>query len=579
MKLFKMKKYSVIKWIKSVFDFSTEFAPALKGVQLIKQFRMNTQILNSYKDSLIKTQNLFLLPLGEGANKKRWCSTTIFSLIIALSLGLSSCVKDLTELNKDPNNSTEVNAELLFKYAVKRGNGDYLTASHLEYNGLQQWVMYMATRGGVEPGNEYTSPAGGDGFWNSSYIDAMNNAQVVIRLTEGDSELSNLNAAAHIWKVFIMHRITDLWGDTPYSEALQGNPDIEFTPTYDTQEAIYTQMLSQLETAANNIDVSKPFVSESADLIYGGEIENWKRFANALRFRLAMRVSSINASLSESTIRELQSEILIENESQTACFLYNSVYNKPLYEATVIRYQEGAQYINPSKFLVDLLVNTNDPRIKNILKKTTLSDTYPFIDEYRGVPNLLPYNSEEWENYNLDAALGDPLGEWGDVSRVGEWFLNNDRPVHLIGYSEICFLKAEAVLKGWWTGDINELFEEGISAHMAYMNEYSAETNISDMDILNYNNQFQNIDLEDIITQKYILFTYENVFEAYADYRRTGYPVLLNYFEEGIDLDIFPRRLRYPYSEYTLNRDNYLQAVERQGSDTQLTRIWWDTER
>ncbi|NPD45057.1 MULTISPECIES: SusD/RagB family nutrient-binding outer membrane lipoprotein [unclassified Lentimicrobium] len=500
-------------------------------------------------------------------------------LILSLVFLQTSCIKDLTELNKDPNNSTEVDTELLFKYAVKRGNGDYLTSSHLEYNGLQQWVMYMATRGGVESGNEYPSPAGGDGFWNSSYIDAMNNAQVVIRLTDGDSELSNLNAAALIWKVFIMHRITDLWGDTPYSEALQGNPDIEFTPTYDTQEAIYSQMLSQLETAVNSIDASKPFVSESADLIYGGEIENWKRFANALRFRLAMRISSINASLSESTIRELQSEILIENESQTASFLYNSVYNKPLYEATVIRYQEGAQYINPSKFLVDLLVNTNDPRIKNILKKTTLSDTYPFIDEYRGVPNLLPYNSEEWENYNLDAALGDPLGEWGDVSRVGQWFLNNDRPVQLLGYSEMCFLKAEAALKGWWTADAGDLFKEGIASHIAYMNEYSTEVNITDIEILNYSNQFQDIDLADVITQKYILFTYENVFEAYADYRRTGYPVLLDYFEEGINLDIFPRRLRYPYSEYTLNRDNYLQAVENQGSDTQLTRVWWDIER
>ena len=491
----------------------------------------------------------------------------------------SSCVKDLSELNKDPNNSTEVNPELLFKYAVKRGNGDYLTSSHLEYNGLQQWVMYMATRGGVEPGNEYPSPAGGDGFWNSSYIDAMNNAQVVIRLTDGNSDLINLNAAAKIWKVFIMHRVTDLWGNTPYSEALQGNPGIEFTPAYDTQEAIYTQMLQELETAANSIDASKSFISEDSDLIYSGEIDNWKRFANALRFRLAIRISGINTELAQSTIQGLQSVVLIENESQTASFQYNSVYNKPLYEATVIRYNEGAQYINPSKFLVDLLLNTNDPRIKNILKKTSLSETYSFIDEYRGVPNLLSYNSEEWDNYNLDAALGDPLGEWGDVSRVGEWYLNNDKPVQLLGYSEMCFLKAEAALKGWWTEDATELFKEGIISHMAYMNEYSTETNITDTEILNYNNQFQNIDLENIIAQKYVVFTYENVFEAYADYRRTGFPVLLDYNEEGINLDIYPRRLRYPYSEYTLNRDNYLQAVEKQGSDTQLTSVWWDTNR
>ncbi len=88
-------------------------------------------------------------------------------LFIVFSLVLSSCIKDLEELNKDPpNNSTISDPDLLFKFAIKRGMGSYITNSNLEYNGLHQWMMYFAKRNGVEPGNEYPSPSGGDAFWN-----------------------------------------------------------------------------------------------------------------------------------------------------------------------------------------------------------------------------------------------------------------------------------------------------------------------------------------------------------------------------------------------------------------------------
>lgn len=497
-------------------------------------------------------------------------------LIIVFSLVLSSCVKDLEELNRDPNNSTISDPDLLFKFAIKRGMGSYITNSNLEYNGLHQWMMYFAKRNGVEPGNEYPSPSGGDAFWNESYIDAMNNVEVIIREAGTAPEVNNKKAAALVWKSFVMHHITDLWGDAPYSEALSGNPNLEFTPVYDLQEKIYAQLFEDLATAAAAFDEGMPFFNADSDLLFGGDVNKWKRFANALRFRLAVRVSEANPSLSQQQLDDINPEMLINDESQTAAFQFNSVFNKPLYEAAVIRYQEGEQYINPSKFLTDLLVNSNDPRIKYILNKTSLSDAFPFIQSYRGVPNLLPYNSEIWDNYNLDAQLGDPLGKWGDVSRIGNWYLNNDRPMPLLSYAEMCFLKAEAALNGSWPGNPLELLKEGVRASIEVMNMWSENPQISEIEINNYLNQLQIADLETIITQKYIHFTYENVFEAYADYRRTGFPVLLDYEGEPIDQSLFPKRLKYPYSEFTYNRENYLQAIEQQGIDSQLTPIWWN---
>ncbi len=492
---------------------------------------------------------------------------------------LSSCLKEITDLNTDPNNPQTTDPQLLFKYSVKRGMGNYLTASHLEYTGLQHWVMYFASRGGIEPGNEYPSPAGGDGFWSENYIDAMNNVQVIIVQANDNPDMDNLKAASLVWKTYIMHRITDLWGDAPYSEALKGNPELEFTPQYDTQKDIYIQMLGDLKDAINLFDDSKSFFSSDSDLIYGGNMDSWIRFANSLRLRLAIRISNVDVELSTSVINDIKPLPLIESNDQIASFKYNSVFNKPLFEAGGIRYEEGSSYINPSKFLVDLLVETSDPRISFLLEKTTLSITYPFIDEYRGVPNLLPYNSETWDNYNLDAQLGDPLGQWGDVSRIGLWYMNNERPFPILTHSEVCFLKAEAALMGLWDGNANDHLQQGIRSHMEYMNQYPNNDNtIGDIQITNYINSIGDITLEKIITQKWILFAYENVFESYADYRRTGFPQLLDFYGNTINNDIFPVRLRYPYSEFTFNRQNYLNAVSKQGPDNEFTKLWWDKE-
>ncbi len=498
-------------------------------------------------------------------------------ILVVLVSSLTSCLKDITDLNTDPNNSQTSDPHLLFKYSVKRGMGNYLTASHLEYTGLQHWVMYFASRDGIEPGNEYPSPSGGDGFWSENYIDAMNNAEVIIREAKDNPDMVNMQAAAIIWKIFLMHRVTDLWGDVPYSEALKGSPELEFTPAYDLQKDIYTKMINDLLGAVKLFDNTVGFYNADSDLIYGGDMDGWIRFAHSLCLRLAIRIYDVNPEFATTIIKELEQLPLIESNEQIASFQFNSVNNKPLYEAGNIRYGEGSSYINPSKFLVDQLVVSSDPRTPFLLEKTALSATYPFIDEYRGVPNLVPFNSDIWDGYNLDAQLGDPLGKWGDVSRIGLWYMNSTRPFPIFSYSEICYLKAEAVFAGLWTGDASDFFSQGVRSHMEYINMYPHEDlTISEIQIIDYLNSFNDISLEQIITQKWILFAYENVFESFADYRRTGFPKLVDYYGNSIDESIFPKRLRYPYSEFTFNRENYYDAISIQGPDTELTNIWWD---
>lgn len=492
----------------------------------------------------------------------------IFSSIVLLS----SCIKDFEELNTDPNNTQDVDAELLLKYSLKRGMSNFLTSSHLEYNGLHQYMMYFATRGGIEPGSEYEQPSGADGFWRETYVDVANNAQQVINLTEND----RLKAMAMIWKTFQMQRVTDLYGAIPYSEAFKGNPELEFTPKYDTQEEIYQAFADDLKAATQLLESGTGTVSAEADLIYAGNTENWIRFANSLLLRCAIRANQVDADFSNEIISYLQDKALIESNEQNATFQFNSVSQKPLYYAAEVQYEQGEQYINPSKYLVDLLVNTEDPRKRILLNKSTLSDDYPFLEEYRGVPNLLPYTSAEWDNYNLDAQLGDELGQYGDVSRVGDWCSSNERPTSLMSYAEVCYMKAEATLSGSWSSNALDLLKEGVSAHFQEINLYATEEQeITQQEINAYLQSMPEATLEEIITQKYIIFAYENVFEAYAEYRRTGFPVLKDYYEEPINTSIFPNRLKYPYSEYSLNKNNYEDAVTTQGADTQETKLWW----
>ena len=219
--------------------------------------------------------------------------------------------------------------------------------------------------------------------------------------------------------------------------------------------------------------------------------------------------------------------------------------------------------------MVDQLVTTNDPRVPVFLEKAPLS-FLPIYDDYKGVPNLVQANDPIWDSYNPD-------GDWGDISRIGNWFLRNETPGVILSYSELCFLKAEAILNGLWDGSANDMVAEGIRSNMQFYNDFGdGSATITEDEMNTYIDALPEADLEQIITQKWITFINEKGYEAYSEYRRTGYPVLTDYHGQPIDQQIFPVRMIYPYSEYTLNRDNYNKAVSGQGADNEFTHIWWD---
>lgn len=493
-------------------------------------------------------------------------------LLILTVLLFNACTKDLTELNVNPDQPLTTDPGYIFSYVLQQGTGNYNSDVSLEQWGLMNWVMYLASREGVEEGREYPIPSAKDDFWREQYTNTLANAQIIVNMAEDDPGMDNMKAAASIWQVYIFSMLTDLWGDIPYSEALKGMTELDFSPAYDRQSDIYKAMIMHLHEAVSTLDAQKLFFDPQYDLIYNGNVDHWKALGNSLMLRLATRVNKVNFDYYVSVVHGLQNQPLISNQEESAIFPFNAERKNHLWE-TMYRNESTIQN-NPSKFFVDMLVERNDPRVKVFFEEAPLS-FLPFIPKYKGVPNLLPNNDPHWNNYNVNESLGIP-GEWGDISRIGEWFLNDNTPGVIMNYSEVCFLLAEAALHGLWDDSPDQLMKQGVEGNIRFFNLYgNTQNHIPESEISIFVLNLPEATLKEIITQKYISFGFEQGYEAYAEYRRTGYPVLTKHDGSGIDKSIFPLRLPYPNSEYTLNRKNYDEAVGNQGPDNEFTPIWW----
>jgi hypothetical protein len=485
----------------------------------------------------------------------------IVALFLFLVLVIPFACKDsMDDLNVNPNAPTNTNPDYLFTYSVVKGMGSYITNANFNYWTIMNWNMYFATLGGVDAGKEYDSNDGKDAWWNEVYSQGLINAREVQNLTNGNAYLINKNAIAKIWECYLFSQLTDAFGDIPFSQALNGK-SLNLSPAYDKQSTIYPALINQLKNASALLDVSKPSFGGNSDPIFKGSVIKWQQFANSLQLRLAMRISNVQPQLTQQVLTELVGQPLLLTNVDNAYFPYNGEIRNPLFDLINSGQSGGRTY--PSKFLIDYLKLTSDPRLKVFAQYTTESMIIGFPD-YEGVPNLVPSGSSIWNNYNSDGS---------DVSKIGTWFLRQDAPGVLMSAAEVNFLLSEAALNGWWSlGSPQQYYFDGINLSMqSYPN-----SSITSTQIANYLSVCQPVTLEGIITQKYISYAFQNGLESYSEYRRTGYPVLTDYSNNSINLTNFPNRLTYPAKEASLNGANYNQAIIQQGPDIPTAKVWWD---
>ena len=297
--------------------------------------------------------------------------TGIFSLALCICV-LQSCDKNFKETNTNPDAVANPTPAYIFSKALYDGAANSGNTETLLLGTMQYTTSYNDVEGF---GSKYVA-ARLDltmGVFNNSFPKQINEIGEVIKVVKDDPTRINLYAIARIWKVYCFSRITDLYGDIPYTQAAQGYNEANYQPTYDAQKDIYADMLKELDEAAKSLDPSNTNTFGSADLIYGGNTAQWKKFAYSLMLRLGMRMTKVDATSAQSWVTKAIAGGVITaygdiakvsyagsgqdiNKNPIALQMLNDNYIK----ADGISNTEGGKF---QKVFIDALKANNDPRL------------------------------------------------------------------------------------------------------------------------------------------------------------------------------------------------------------------------
>lgn len=494
------------------------------------------------------------------AERRMRCSA-MFRTVSALALvsGLAACGNGLTGLNVNPNQPGRVQPAFLFPDGVSdvvgraRGGSFDLTLTSL-------WSQQIAMDRFTDEDRYSIRPDNIDGYWSGFYSGGLQDFATII--AQGDSGASpNLIAPALVMKSWTYGIMTDIWGDIPYSEANQGRAQLR--PAYDPQQQIYAGLFADLKQA-NDMITGDPGYG-AADLVYGGQMPEWKKFANSLRLRFAMRLTKVDPATAQAQAAAAIADGVFTSNADNALLRWpgDGTNNSPIYNNFTVR---DDQHV--SQTLIDIMKSmyiaasgsdtTFDPRLAVYADPViaNLPDTL-----YTGAPNGL----------QDDSAIGIGLTH---TSRVGAAYRAIAAPSKLMTYSEVLFDEAELAARGWTADDPATLYAQAITASMEYngISDDAAAAYVASPRVA-YNPA---TGLEQIALQKWIALYGEGT-EAYSEYRRTNVPDLQPGPAAITTPKIVARRLTYPVSEQSLNNDNLQAAMSRQGGASLTDRVWWDT--
>lgn len=505
----------------------------------------------------------------------------------ALSLLLMSCTKKFEELNTDPNSVSSNNYPPVYS----------LTKSQLEYTGnsdfsYEVWRVNIIYCGMMTQQLANASWYAGDKYlqndaWANAYFDVAYKDQVkyvvdLLALTKDKPLYKNMYQIARIMKVMVFQRITDIYGDVPYKEAGLGFYNRVFTPVYDKQQDIYADMLKELDEAGTALDeaADKP---GSGDLIYGtaaNPVAQWKKLANAMMLRLAMRMTKVDAAAAKTWAEKAYSKGLMASIDDNAMVKHDATGGRQ----TVNRNsnilgddgewkacKNGEVYL--SRSLVNFLKNNNDPRLQYFAKVRATGSTTPA--NQIGLPNGYDQNGGPTD---VSTAPSYP-GNISNYSTIrSDIFLSTSAPTLLATYAQQELLLAEAAKRGWNVGASAAVhYGNGVKAAMQQIAQYNASAVIPAGDIANYLTANPYADSYDQINTQYWAACFLDWYEAWANWRRSGFPTLVpvNYTGNPTGGQI-PRRMLYPASEASANGTNLQAAIARQGANTFMTKTWWD---
>jgi hypothetical protein len=490
---------------------------------------------------------------------KRYRNLKIVFMALGLLL-LNACDKDFEEINTNPNVPNTVTPDLLLPNIIRSTVNEVMGMSW----GIGNIVIQQTAK--IQFVNEDRYQWGEqNGIWNTMYTN-MRNVNSVYTIAEKAGQ-SNYMGIALVMKSWMMSLVTDAYGDAPYTEATQGKTGVYF-PKYDTQETIYNGILSDLSRANELLGSTAENVQ--GDILYGGDVDKWKKLANSLRLRYLMRISNkrnVGPDM-QAILNDPATSPIFEGNDDNAALLYlPTVPNQfPLYTSRIGSFNE----FRLSKTMGDKLKEYNDPRIQ-VFARPTPASTGTATPEYVGVPNGLDDNAAL--QYNGGANFMSRIGSAYYIDGFGTPTQDQREIARgiIMTYAELQFILAEAAQKGLVTsGTAKDYYEQGIQASFDYFKldlpaGYLSQPGVAFSPATA---------LEQIGTQKWIALFYSGL-EAWFDWRRTNYPVLTPGVS-NVNGNRIPVRFIYPATEFSLNQANVEAAVARQGPNDINTKVWWD---
>ena len=555
-------------------------------------------------------------------------------LIAAMAFTLSACSDShMEEINTDETKVTNLDPNAQLTTSLLQTYGDFsLMDTYRNY--ITGFTQHFA--GGWNVTNYAGAVHHEDDIarriWDRYYEVAIKNLVDAIHKSE---DKANLNAALRIHRVFLLSVLADTYGDIPASEAGLGYISGISTPKYDTVEEIYNWFFEELSACEAQLGTGSDRISGDVTSL-GGEVAKWKKYANSLRMRYAMRISDVNPQKAQKEFEAAVGAGYIASAADDAYikysdspFTYYDGANDYVFRTNalgeILYGQDPSSPTFVSSTLFYQMQNTSDPRLYRICRhyynikrsqvKPDKEQNIDLTDEVlayfkRAGIGEEPCNTgaawyENWMNV-AETKEFPTLQKWADNdantydnsdyrARLMRPCLNIDFempscPGILFTYAEAELLLAEAKTKGWNVGgEAESHYEAGVRAAMEMLNNYYLTSNkISSDEIDSFlaRNPLSDNPKEAINTQAWILHLM-NPSEAWANMRRSDYPAVLDRSRLGTfpgdgfvydDPDLsMPTRLRYPELEGQYNSINYHAAIERMGgTDDWHKSLWWD---
>ena len=483
-------------------------------------------------------------------------------LLIAI-LAIISCKKQLIDYNQNPDGVSSVAPGLLFSNALVSSSNQDMEPRTNYCHALMQYGY-----SDFWSGTTYSLSDGiSSRYWNNWYNPVDRNLEYILPELKDDVSRASTYAAVRIWRVFVFQKLTDFYGDIPYFQAGKAS-ELIYTPAYDTQQAIYTDLINELRASIQLLN-NNSSQEVQGDQFYGGSAAGWKKLAASLLLRIGMRLIKVNPTLAAAVVNEAVNDGVMMSNTDMPILRHNTV------APNGFNFNLSDQHFFLHTTLVNHMKITGDPRL------AIFGAVYDKGANQGGI--LLSTDTSKYIGFSFNVTAPSP-----NARITYSVFQPQATPFFEFPYAEIAFLQAEAVLRGYINGDPNSFYQAGIAANMQSLVLLPGNPTISQAQINAYlaknpliGTKEQQIAL--VNTEFWVSGFVFDADEVWANWRRTGYPTLVpnpntlkgNTSSPGV----IPRKLPYPQSEFTYNGVNVTQALKAYGGLNDFNpaaRVWWD---